>query len=342
MRLLIKIVFPGCILLLILFTAGCTRSAGQPNTEEKTVTMQVTDFMGNVLRFEKSPERVVCLIESALSGIYMLGMKERLVAIPGDVYRGKTFFYYAQLDERIKEKSIPAPGNWDFVNIEQVVGLNPDLVIIWSSQAEAIINLQQFGIPVYGVMMQDFDDVFKEIDDFGKLFDCKQRADNLIAFTRSNLEKTKTENIFKNPVPVYFMWAQGINETSGKNSTVEELLNYAGTSNVCDLDHEHVTVSLEKLIEWNPEMIVMWYNEKLDPADIMENPVLQGLNAVKNKRVYELPVVFTCDFWTLKMQYPVNLIASWAYPETSGQFESEREMKELYRFLYGKEIRLVE
>lgn len=342
MRLFLKILLLIGILQLVLLTSGCAGNEGQSNSGKHEVKIRVTDFTGNELMFEKSPERVVCLIESALSGIYMLGMKERIVAVPGDVYRGETFFYYAQLDERIVDKSLPDPGNWDFVSIEQVVGLKPDLVIIWSSQTDAITSLQQFGIPVYGVMLHDFDDVNKEIDDFGKIFECEQRADSLITFTRNNLENIKAANIFKNPVSVYFMWAQGVNETSGKNSTVEELLNYAGTRNVCDLDQEHVTISLEKLIEWNPEMIVMWYNEKLDPADILENPVLQGLNAVKNDRVYELPVVFACDFWTLKLQYPVKLIAAWAYPETGRQFESDREMKEFYRFLYGKEIRLVE
>jgi iron complex transport system substrate-binding protein len=326
----------------MILMAGCRESPHPVLKAAKEASITVTDFTGQELFFDRPPERVVCLIESALSGLYMLQVQSKVVAVPGDVYKGKTFQYYSQLDEKIKERSLPAPGNWDFINIEQIVALRPDLVMIWASQTEAIDNLQQFGIPVYSVMLHDFEDVFKELRDFGKIFGCTARTDSLVSFTRTNLEKTKAAHKTSDPMSVYFMWAQGINETSGRNSTVEELLNYAGVRNVCDLDQEHVTVSMEKLIEWNPGMIVMWYNEKLDPEDILKNPVLQGLDAIRNRMVYELPEVFTCDFWTLKMQYPAKVIAAWAYPQQYMVFDRDAELEDLFGILYGKEIKVNE
>jgi iron complex transport system substrate-binding protein len=324
--------------LLILLWSGCTNKNPE---QKKTINaeIRVSDFTGKELKFEKSPERAVCLIESALSGLYMLGMQDHVIAVPGDVYKDQAFQYYSRLDKRIAEMSLPAPGNWDFVSIEQVLGLKADLVIIWSSQSEVAANLEQFGIPVYSVMINNFGDVYKEIEDFGKIFGCSQRADSLINYTRNNLDKAKSLAENDRPVSVYFMWAQGINETSGQNSTVEELLSFAGTRNVCDLNQEHVTISLEKLIEWNPGMIIMWYNDKLDPQDIMQDPVLQGLDAVRNAKVFELPDKFTCDFWTLKMQYPVQQISTWAYPEKSGNLNSDQSFEDLCRYLYKIEIK---
>jgi hypothetical protein len=38
----------------------------------------------------------------------------------------------------------------------------------------------------------------------------------------------------------------------------------------------------------------------------------------------------------------VKLIAEWASPGKEGQFDDGKALKELYRFLYGKEIRPVE
>ena len=58
------------------------------------------------------------------------------------------------MDERIKDKNLPAPGNWDFVNMESVVALKPDLVILWSNQTESIGSLEERGIPVYGVFIK--------------------------------------------------------------------------------------------------------------------------------------------------------------------------------------------
>jgi iron complex transport system substrate-binding protein len=323
------------VFLVVLFS-GCTgKGTGRGPVIPEPI--RVTDFTGNHVELEMPPERVVCLIESALSGIYMLGMESRVIAIPGDVYKNPAFGYYARLDGRIADKSFPAPGNWDFISIEQVLGMKPDLVILWSAQADVAAKLEQFDIAVYRVMIHNFNDVYKEISDFGKLFGCSERADSLIRITRQNLEQARAGSENKDTVTAYFMWAQGINETSGKNSTVEELLKFAGTRNVCDMEQEHVTISLEKLIEWNPEMIVMWYNEKLSPADILENPILQGIDAVRNRKVFELPDKFTCDFWTLKMQYPVMLINAWAYPENAGIFNGEDYFRALSETLYNEE-----
>jgi iron complex transport system substrate-binding protein len=322
--------------LLILILSACNNESKHfRNSREPTYT--VTDFRGKTLEFHQPVKRMVCLIESALSGIYMLGGEEVLVGIPGDIYRDHIFFYYSQLDPRIEKKEIPTPGNWDFVSIEEVVSLQPELVIIWASQTEAIAALEQFHIPVYGVMIHSFEDVFKEISDLGMLLDRENRADSLMEFTRNKLAGSKIHNTGREPVSAYFMWAQGINETSGINSTVNEIFQFAGLRNVVDLEQEHVRVSIEKIIDWNPETIFMWYNEKLDPTDVLGNPLLQQVEAIKNKKVYELPDPFLCDFWTLKFLYTVKLVADWSYPE---QTKNPVDSIDIFSILYGKPLKI--
>ena len=147
----------------------------------------VTDFRGKTLRFEAPVRRIVCLIESALSGIFMLGEEQRVVGLSRNIYTGNVFPHYAALDARIKEKKLPAPGNWDFVNLESVVALKPDLVIIWSQQTEAINSLEEKGIPVYGIFIQRKEDVYKEIEALGKLTGNPKRAEALVAYTRDEL-----------------------------------------------------------------------------------------------------------------------------------------------------------
>ena len=303
--------------------------------ERGDMSIRVTDFRGKETVLSKPAERVVCLIESALSGIYMLRQQHRLVAVPSNVYDNSLFRYYAQLDPRISTRSLPAPGNWDFISLELIAGLDPDLVIIWASQTNAIESIERLGIPVYAVMLHSFEDVYKEIADFGLLFDSMERADSLIEMTRGRLEEISSGYESDNPKSVYFMWAQGITETSGLNSTVNELLTVSGTVNACLMEQEHVSVSIEKLYDWDPDMIVMWHNDRLNPEDVIGNPLLQGLKAVQNERVYELPGIFSCDFWTLKMQFPARLIAGWA---RSDPIDKDQILYEMYLSLYGKPL----
>ena len=110
-----------------------------------------TDFRGRRIELDKPAERIVCLLESALTGLYMLGAESRLVGISTNIYQESVFPYYAAMDERIRERTLPTPGNWDFVNIESMVALQPDLVILWSGQEESIAALEEKGIPVFGV-----------------------------------------------------------------------------------------------------------------------------------------------------------------------------------------------
>ena len=85
--------------------------------------IRVTDFRGKQLTFQTPVKRIVCLIESALSGLFMLNEEKRVVGISRGVYNKSLFAYYGRMDDRIRDKKIPSPGNWDFVNIETVISL---------------------------------------------------------------------------------------------------------------------------------------------------------------------------------------------------------------------------
>lgn len=167
----------------------------------------VTDFRGKQLSFNKPVERIVCLIESVLTGLYMLGAEDKVVGVSTSVYRESVAPQYAAMDPRIKEKEIPAPGNWDFVNIESVISLMPDIVIIWSQQKEAIQSMEEKGIPVYGVWLDSFDDVYKEVCDLGALTGKETRAAQIIQYTQNEIKKFQRVINENKPkiVKVYYM-----------------------------------------------------------------------------------------------------------------------------------------
>ena len=107
--------------------------------------------------------------------------------------------------------------------------------------------------------------------------------------------------------------------------------------NVCgSIEQEHLVVNMEKILKGDPQVIVMWYNARKDPADILQNPVWQSLSAVRQQRVFELPEVFACDLWTLKYQYAVMMVAKWCYPEHFRDLDLAGEKVELLRRLYGE------
>jgi iron complex transport system substrate-binding protein len=328
-----------------LFAFCCLAIAGvllcTPVTSD-AARVAATDFRDKHITLHKPAGRIVCLIESALSGLYMLGVEQQVVGIPASIYNGSVNKWYAVLDDRIRQKKLPAPGNWDFVSLESVVALKPDLVIIWSQQTEAIAALEARGIPVYGVFLTGWEDVYKEMRDLGTLTGSGKRAGEVVAYTRAEVDRFASRvaaiPAIRRP-GVYYMWAQGDLETSCGGSTVNELINLSGGRNVCGyIKSEHLVVNREKVIGWNPDLLVMWYNERKNPGDVLADPQWQSVRAIKTGRVHELPEVFLCDLWTLKFQFAVKMVAKWANPELFRDVDLEKEKQTMLYNLYGSKI----
>ncbi len=270
----------------------------------------------------------------------MLGTQDKIAGISTNIYNESVFSDYSAMDERIRQKKIPAPGNWDFVNIESVVALQPDLVILWSHQEESIRSLEEKGIPVFGVFIRNFEDVYREILALGTLTGKEARAEELIRYTKEELSRFSERTVkiaAENRPKIYFMWAQGELETSGKNSTVHEMIGLARGINVCGhIEHEHLVVNIENILTWNPDLIILWHNTAKDPKDVIQNPMWQSVGAVRTGRVHEFPNGFLCDLWTLKFQYAVKMIAKWSYPKLFEDIDLEKEKSAMLGFLYGK------
>ena len=311
-----------------------------PSTAADGVT--VTDFRGKEISLPGPAERIVCLLESALTGLYMLGAEERVVGISTNVYQGNVFPYYAAMDERIRSKTLSTPGNWDFVNIENMVTLQPDLVIIWSHQEESIRAMEEKGIPVFGLFLKSFEDVHREIRALGELTGTGERAEELVAYTEETLEeirKRTADLTDEERVKVYLMWSQGELETAGKNSTGNELIELGGGINVAaDIGQEHLVVNMENVLIWDPQVVVMWYNTRKDPTDIMNLPMWRSISAVKNRRVHEFPDIFSCDFWTLKYLLVVEMVAKWCYPAQFAHVDLNTARIDLFKTFYGDKL----
>lgn len=319
---------------ILLFTACFRSHPGETDSPGDAIVVE--DFRGETLSFSQPPRRIVCLIESALSGLYMLGADSLIAGVPQSVYKADLYPWYARLDVRISKREMPAPGNWDFVSLESLAAIKPELVIIWAEQTDAIENIERLGIPVYAVMLHSFEDVHKEIRDLGTITGREERARELLAFTEAQKKTFRRQISGEDRQRAYFMWSQGVLETSGSRSTVEELFQLAGLENVVKNEDEHLVINKETLLSLDPDLIIMWYNEKLDPADVMTEPGFSQMKAIRSKRVYELPSVFACDFWTLKYLNAARMVAQWAYPEAYSQNDSllseSHLMDSLYQF----------
>ncbi len=304
--------------------------------EASSPAVSAVDFRGVRVELAAPAGRIVCLLESALSALCMLGADDAIVGAPAEALRGETGRLYARLDPRFAAGALPTPGNWDFVNLESVIALRPDLVILWAAQRESVSALEGRGLKVYGVELRSLADIHREVLDLGRLTGRPERARELVAFAAREAEALRAA-VARSPRPrprAYFMWGQSPLDTAGRASAAHELLDLAGAINVCPDPREHVVARMEDVLAWRPQVIVMWPSN-LRPRDLAVRDGWRGVPAAIEGRIHRLPSAFLCDFWTLKYLWAAWQVAAWCHPEVVLPERIAENQRRILTALYG-------
>lgn len=326
------------IVLVLLVTSGCR--AGVNNEVKKTeAVIRVTDFRNQPVELTAPAERIACLLDSGLTILHMMDVVEEVVAIDKWTYDNSGALpYTSKLDSRIASGELPAVTG----NIEALLSLQPDVVIIWSGH-EDIETLENSGLKVYGVQINSFDDIYKAVEDLGKIVGREARAAEIIAYTRNELQNISNRiSQVKNterPSGV-FVWGPTLLNIAGNDSTGNDIIIMAGGRNVAkEINQEHFVAKMEEVINWDPDVIVMWNSTQIGPQTYFGDPQWQSVAAIQNKKVYMLPSAFYCDLWTPKFQYSIKATAKWLYPDIFNDMNLEQELVEMLETLYGTQFR---
>ncbi|MGC9021382.1 MAG: ABC transporter substrate-binding protein, partial [Candidatus Methanodesulfokora sp.] len=93
-------------------------------------------------------------------------------------------------------------------------------------------------------------------------------------------------------------------------------------------------VPLETLIKWNPDVIFLWPKlwSGCTPEDIYNDPAWQQISAVKNRRVYQLPLMSS---WAPEFALNVLFYAVKAYPDKFKDVNFDEFYREFTKKVYG-------
>lgn len=324
----------------VIFATACQKAKVENTQTPKSTTVQVTDSRGKVIEVNYPAKKIVCLLNSGLNDLYMLGAKDQVIAIDKWTYDTKEVYdLTAQIDERVKNKTLPAIDK----NIEEIVGMNPDVVVMWAGQKDDIKTLEDKGVKVIGIQVDNFDQVYTKLDILGKISGKEKRAAEIIDYTKKQLQdidnKLKSIDESKKPSAM-FVWGPSKLDIAGSNSTGDSIIKMSGAKNsAADVKEEHIVAKMEQVVKWNPESIIMWNINDLNPEDYIKDPQWSNIKAVKNKMVVELPHPFYCDLWTVKYAYSVNCIAKTLYPDLFKDTDLEKTKTDMLKELYNVDFK---
>jgi iron complex transport system substrate-binding protein len=237
----------------------------------------LTDEMGRGVTVPDHPHRIICLLPSVVDDVFALGAGADVVAVTD-------FTKYPA-----EAKTRPSVGLPLTPSMETIIALHPDLVLGTGdlNTSDTIKQLEVLGIAVFLVAPHGVEGIYHSIASLGHVLNRDESATNLIARLRGR-EAAVRRRVSGKPVVSILMpvWCDPI-VTIGKHAFITELIEIAGGRSVTrDLPQEWPQVSLEAVLAWAPEGLLLVRSSKMPVEQIRNRPGWTSLPAIRNNRIY--------------------------------------------------------
>ena len=273
------------LVMIVLALAGCGKSTSSSSATTKELT-----FNGQTYTVPKDPQKIAVLSNSVLSMLYAVD--------------GKAISRVNTTDSLPPEiEALPALGQTANINMEQLLGLNPDLVLGLENQHKKYeAQLQSSKIPTVLINYDGIKDNVPLLTFLGELTNHQDKAKTVIATYENNIAKVKDAVKGQQPARVAVLRATGKGVTAETDASITaSMVKELGMTNVVTSHLDKTTTdktvpySLETLAADNPDIIfvvTMGKEEEITKAmkkAMTDNPAWANLKAVQNNRVVYLP-----------------------------------------------------
>lgn len=239
----------------------------------------LTDDAGRPVTMKAAPKRIVSLAPSNTETIYALGRGDQLV---GDTE-------YCDYPPEAKTK--PRVGGFSKIDLEQVVGLDPDLVLATNIHAKSVVpELEKRGLTVFVIDPKNMGEVISKLTTFGKLLGANDEASKLAAQLQSRVDVVTARVATAKTKPRVFYEIDKTLYTPGPGSFIDDMLIKAGGANIAANAKGNFTqLSVETIIAQDPEVIFLGdMNFGETPDKLRARAGWSNLSAVKSGRIIPL------------------------------------------------------
>jgi iron complex transport system substrate-binding protein len=213
--------------------------------------LTVTDDEGTRLTLEARPERILSLSPANTEIVYTLGEGDRVVG-------GSAFDDYPP-----EAAALPDVVTFDTgVNMEQVVALDPDLVLAAGNNFTPpadIERMRELGFPVMVVYAEAVDEVLADIQLVGDAIGDGADAATLVDAMRDDLEAVEAAVATTAERPRTFYQIGSVPEIFGPapDSFIADMVELAGGDPITTSDAAVFSIPVEQLVAADPEVIVV-------------------------------------------------------------------------------------
>jgi len=253
------------------YYAGAVLSAGQ--------TVTIVDDYGRQIKLTGVPDRIVSIAPTPTEILFAIGAGDQVIGV--DDYS----------DYPNEANNLTKVGNALELNVEAIVGLQPDLVVTGDLVPKALEQVEKRGIPYMVLAARTLSDVIKDIRLMGVLTghaeDANTLADSLEVRIQAVTNLTLAPTVVRPKVYIeYYEYY-----TFGPGSFGDDMLRAAGGVNVAgNTSSEYPVVGPEFVVAADPDIMVYTIGPMttVDPSDFGKRPGWENITAVVDDAIYSI------------------------------------------------------
>lgn len=281
-KLMLMLIAAFIITMLSACSGGAVQqSSATPSATAKSSAVNLTDMLGRTVTLSAPATKVVVLTAADCEILFALGAGSTIVG------RGEYCDYPA---ETAKIPSVQSGSN---TNIEQIIALNPQIVIMskLAQTDEQIAALEKAGIKVLVSYAQDISGTYKAISLVGTAVGKNSEADKLVSDMKAAFSDLAAKAKGGSGKTIYLEIASLQNGlwAAGKGTFMDEIANMLGLKNIFSDVNGWAQVSQEQVISRSPDYIItfdMYYKDGQEPVkEILGRKGWENITAIKGRAV---------------------------------------------------------
>jgi iron complex transport system substrate-binding protein len=284
----------GIIVLLLLAGSFLVFGQERQDTVQVNSFRAVTDGAGRRVSIPEHPQRVVALNASNID----------LFISAGGKLIGRATTETLSPTVRAAAQAVPAVGLPPNPNLERLVALKPDLVLAVNIPFHHVLVpvLDKAGIPILLQTLDSYQQVLDTLQFYGELTGHPDKAAAEISKIENQYHAAADSAKGKAAPRVLILWGTTENFNMMLSASFTgDLVKRLGGVNVADRAENtgpaggYVPLSLEFVARANPEVILFITHSADDKveakfrSELASHPAWQGIQAVRQNRVYKLP-----------------------------------------------------
>lgn len=234
------------------------------------------DDTGQHLRLQQAPQRIISLSPHITELLFAVGAGSRIVG-------ASEYSDYPEPARKI------ARIGGALLDLEAIAALRPDVIVAWAdgNPPAQLQRLKQLRVPIYLSSQKRLNDIPDSLERLGRLTDTNKVAHIAATQLRQDLARLRKTYAGRSPVRVFYqVWDAPLLTINGSHIISDALATCGGVNIFARLPALTPNVSLENILQANPDAIVTSSQDHQEPARLAAWRRWQQLSAVRNKHLY--------------------------------------------------------